>query len=39
MKPEGVLDDEIVSLDSWEHPMYLFYLQPRYTFKFHPLIL
>ena len=39
IKPEGVLDDEIVSLDSWEYPVYFFVLQPKSTSGGHPIIL
>ena len=31
IKLEGVLDDEIVSLDSWEYPVDLFVFQPKST--------
>ena len=39
IKPEGVLDDEIVSLDSWEYPVDLFLLQPKSTSRGHPIVL
>ena len=39
IKPEGVLDDEIVSLDSWEYPLYLFVLQPKSTSGGNPMVL
>lgn len=39
IKIEGVLDDEIVSLDSWEYPMDLLVLQPRSVFEGHSVIL
>lgn len=31
IKPEGVLNDEIMSLESWEYPVDLFVLQPKST--------
>ena len=39
IKLEGVLDDEIVSLDSWEYPIYFFVLQPKSTSGGHPIVL
>jgi hypothetical protein len=39
IKLEGVLEDIIVSLDSWEHPVDFMVLQPKYNFGGHPLIL
>ena len=39
IKPEGVLDDEIVSLDSWEYPADFFVLQPKSTSGGHPVVL
>jgi len=38
-KPEGVLDDVIVSLDSWEYPTDFIVLQPKNPVGGHPLIL
>ena len=35
IKLEGVLDNEIVSLDSWEYPVDLFVLQPESTLGGH----
>jgi hypothetical protein len=39
IKPEGVLEDIIVSLDSWEYPMDFMVLQPKSNLGGHPLIL
>ena len=39
IKPKGVLDDEIVSLDSWEYPVDFFVLQPKSTSRWHPMVL
>ena len=39
IKPEGVLDDEIVSLDSWEYLVDFFVLQPKSTSGGHPIVL
>ena len=39
IKSEGVLDDEIVSLDSWEYPIDFFVLQPKTTSGGHPVLL
>ena len=39
IKLEGVLDDEIVSLDSWEYPADFFVLQPNSTSGGHPVVL
>jgi fumarate reductase subunit C len=39
IKLVGVLDDVIVTLDSWEYPMYFFVIQPNTTMDGHPLIL
>ena len=39
IKLEGVLDDEIVSLDSWEYPVDSFVLQPQSTYEGHLVIL
>ena len=37
--PEGVLEDIIVSLDSWEYPVDFIVLQPKSNLGGHPLIL
>ena len=37
--PEGMLEDIIVSLDSWEYPIYFLVLQPKSNLGEHPLIL
>jgi len=29
IKPEGVLDDVVISLDSWEYPIHFIVLQPN----------
>ena len=39
VKPKGVLDDEVVILDSWEYPIDFFILHPKYTSRGHPLVL
>ena len=39
IKSEGVLDDEIVSLDSWECHLDFFVLQPKSTLGGHPVVL
>ena len=39
VKLEGVLDDEVVTLDSWEYPIHLFILQPKSTSRGHPVVL
>ena len=39
IKPEGVLDDVIISLDSWEYPIDLIVFQPKNPVGGHPLIL
>jgi hypothetical protein len=39
IKPEGVLEDIIVSLDSWEYPVDFMVLQPKSNLGGHPLIL
>jgi hypothetical protein len=39
IKQEGMLDDAIVSLDSWEYPFDLMVLQPKIYSGGHPLIL
>ena len=37
--PKGILEDIIVSLDSWEYPVEFFILQPKTNLGGHPLIL
>ena len=37
--PEGILEDIIVSLDSWEYPVDFIVLQPKSNLGGHPLIL
>ena len=37
--PEGILEDIIVSLDSWEYPVDFLILQPKKNLGGHPLIL
>ena len=39
VKPEGVVDDVIVSIDSWEYPVDFIILQPKSDLVGHPLIL
>ena len=39
IKLEGVLDDEIMSLDSWEYPVDSFVLKPKSTSGGNPLVL
>ena len=39
IKPEGVLDDMIISLDSWEYPVDFIVVQPKNPVGGHPLIL
>ena len=39
VKPEGVLDDEVVILDSWEYPVDFFILHPKSTSGGHPMVL
>jgi hypothetical protein len=39
LKPEGILEDVIVSLDSWEYPTYFYVIQPKSNLGGHPLIL
>ena len=39
IKPEGVVHDVIVSIDSWEYPIYFIILQPKSNLGGHPLIL
>ena len=37
--PKGILEDIIVSLDSWEYPVYFLILQPKTNLGGHTLIL
>ena len=39
IKLEGVLDDERISIESWEYPLDLFILQPKSTSGGHPVVL
>ena len=39
VKLEGVVDDVIVSIDSWEYPIDFIILQPKSNVGGHPLIL
>jgi len=39
IKPEGVLDGVVISLDSWEYPIDFIVLQPKNPVGGHPLIL
>eukprot|EP00253_Pinus_taeda_P003083 PITA_03083 len=39
MKPDGVLEDISVSLDSWEYPVDFMILTPKNNLRGHPLIL
>jgi hypothetical protein len=39
LKPEGILEDVIVSLDSWEYPTYFYVIQPKTDLGGHPFIL
>jgi hypothetical protein len=39
IKPEGVIDDLVISVDSWEYPADFVFLQPKYSLGGHPLIL
>jgi len=39
VKPEGIVDDVIVSIDSWEYPVDFIILQPKSNLGGHPLIL
>ena len=39
IKPEGVLDDETISIKSWEYPVDLYILQPKYASQGHPIVL
>ena len=37
--PEGIIEDIIVSMDSWEYLVYFLVLQPKFNLGVHPLIL
>lgn len=37
--PEGIVEDEMVSIDSWEYPANFLLLQPKTKFNGYPLIL
>ena len=39
IKPEGILDDLVISVDSWEYLANLLVLQPKSHLGGHPLIL
>jgi hypothetical protein len=39
IRPEGVIDDLVISLDSWEYPTDFVVLQPKTRLGGHPLIL
>ena len=39
IKPEGILDDLIISVDSWEYPTDFLVLQTKSQLRGHPLIL
>ena len=39
IKPEGILGDLVISIDSWEYPADLLVLQPKSQLGGHPLIL
>jgi hypothetical protein len=39
IKPEGILEDIISSLNSWEYPVEFMVLQPNSNLGEHPLIL
>ena len=39
IKPEGILDDLIISVDSWEYPTNFLVLQPNLELGGHSLIL
>ncbi len=38
VKPKGVLEDIVISLDSWEYPFQFYVLQPKTNLGGHPLI-
>jgi len=37
--PEGIVEDVMVSIDSWEYPIYFLVLQPKAKLTSYPLIL
>jgi hypothetical protein len=39
IKPEGIVEDVTVSLDSWQYPTDFMILQPKSNLGGHPLIL
>ena len=39
IRPEGILDDLVISVDSWEYPADFLVLQPKSQLGGHPLIL
>jgi hypothetical protein len=39
VKLEGIIDDFIIYLDSWEYPVEFLFLQPNSNLGGHPLIL
>ena len=39
IKPEGLLDDETISIESWEYPIDFYILQPKSTLGRHPIVL
>ena len=39
IKPKGILDDLVISVDSWEYPTDFLILQPKSQLGGHPLIL
>ena len=39
IRPEGVIDDLVISVDSWEYPVDFVILQPKTRLGGHPLIL
>lgn len=39
MEPKEMIEDVMVSIDSWEHPIYFLALQPNTNFNGFPLIL
>jgi hypothetical protein len=39
IKPEGILEDVVIFMDSWEYPTYFMVLQPKTSLGGYPLIL
>jgi hypothetical protein len=39
VKPEGILEDIVVTIDSWEYPTYFIILHPKTNMGGYPLIL